>query len=155
MKGELIVEHEQLLRGHAEPQTVVHVDEIVAERHTVPHRMIPEVPARQVELAVRHQERTAADKIVRRLVGRNVGVPEQIEPRIVDEEIAGGAAEKRPLAACRDDGLVLQGQCGNPLRTPMGHDRPVVAGLRDQDDRPFAAFSLENTLAAQDETETL
>ena len=38
---------------------------------------------------------------------------------------------------------------------PLGHDRPVVAGLRDHDDRPFAAFPLENALAAQDETADL
>ena len=63
-------------------------------------------------------------------------------------------AEKHCLAAGGNRGLVLQGHRGNPLPSP-GDDRPVVADLRDRDDRLLPVLPLEDALAVQDQAANL
>ena len=151
MESQFIAEQQQFLGRHTEAQAVVHVDAIVPEGHAVPHGVIPEVPAGQVELTVRDEHRSAAREVIGRLPGRDIRFSEQIELRVVEEQLAGRTREEHSLAGRWHAGLVFQGHRGNAMPGPPGHDRPVVAGFRDHDDRPVSTFALENALAAEDE----
>ena len=106
MEDEFVVQCQQLFRGHAKAQSIMHINEIVAEGDPILHLVIPEISRGNKELAAGHQHGTAAGNVVRPLFSRYVGVPKQIELHIVEEKSAGDATEQHPLAAGRDTGLV-------------------------------------------------